>query len=61
MFPSPTPVSAVSLPSYKRSYPGTKVDYNNEYSEIGSITADSGRGDSLTDNTDEKHYAQVAY
>ena len=29
-----------------------------EYSEIGSIMADSGRGESLSD---EKHYAQVQY
>ena len=29
-----------------------------EYSEIGSIMADSGRGESLTE---EKHYAQIRY
>ena len=29
-----------------------------EYSEIGSIMADSGRGESLSE---EKHYAQIRY
>ena len=39
---------------------GTKNnEFGHEYSEIGSITADSGRGDSLNGNNDEKHYAQV--
>ena len=64
-----------SIPSYttcgKMSYnsqnlPVTKhAEFGHEYSEIGSITADSGRGDSLngcnTGIIEEQHYAQVTY
>ena len=33
-------------------------EFGHEYSEIGSITADSGRGESLTEND---HYAQLVH
>ena len=59
----PTFQPAVPLPptpTNSHPYQPNKYEFGNEYSEIGSITADSGRGDSLN-NFDEKHYAQVTY
>ena len=49
-----------TVPTYT-SYP--KHEFGHEYSEIGSITADSGRGDSLNgcNIIQEQHYAQVTY
>ncbi|CAG5108711.1 Oidioi.mRNA.OKI2018_I69.chr1.g3920.t1.cds [Oikopleura dioica] len=39
--------------------PSQKInEFGHEYSEIGSITADSGRGESLTEND---HYAQLVH
>ena len=70
---APTYSYVASVPSYasctrftsQSSYsqiPKTKnTEFGHEYSEIGSITADSGRGDSLNGNNDEKHYAQINY
>ena len=68
---TPVPIIPVipkttSLPSFAPKMPPSptypqKYEFENEYSEIGSVTADSGRGDSLTGHFDEKHYAQVTY
>ena len=56
--PCSIPSTVPTYTSYPKHEFGTNI---HEYSEIGSITADSGRGDSLNGIIQEQHYAQVTY